>query len=147
MREVFYLPYRKSNAMKILFPAIIMFLISCGSKSAISKKLSGSDSLVITFNLPDSDSVLNIVSTTEKKAIHKLSGFLNGKETGQSQCGYDGNMKFYTDGLEIFPVVFKYSSDSCRRFFFELDGKVMNTSMSNEATGFLKSLGEGRGWY
>jgi hypothetical protein len=140
----------------IFFVIVAVFLFSCGNPSAISKKLSGSDSLVITFNVADSDSVLNIGSTTEKKAIRKLSGFLNGREIEQSQCGYDGNMKFYKNGSEILPVIFKYSNDSCRQFLFELparlnnsggDNKVMSTSMSNEATGFLKSLGEGRGWY
>lgn len=134
--------------MKNIFVVSIMiFLSSCGKQSAISKKLSGSDSLVITFNVPDSDSVLKMVSTTEKNAIRKLSGFLNGKTTGQDQCGYDGNMLFYKKGSQVLPVVFKYSSDSCRRFLFELDNKVMSTKMNNEATGFLKSLAEGRGWY
>ena len=143
--------------MKAIFSVIVgVFLFSCGNPSAISKKLSGSDSLVITFNVADSDSVLNMVSTTEKNAIRKLSGFLNGKSTGQEQCGYDGNMKFYKNGVEVLPVIFKYSNDSCRQFLFELparlihsggDNKVMSTSMSNEATGFLKSLAEGRGWY
>jgi hypothetical protein len=134
--------------MKAIFSIIVaVSFFSCGNPSAISKKLSGSDSLVITFNVADGDSVLNIVSTTEKKAISKLSGFLNGKETDQSQCGYDGNMKFYKNGSEILPVIFKYSNDSCRRFLFEMDNKGMSTKMSNEAIGFLKSLAEGRGWY
>jgi hypothetical protein len=122
-------------------------LFSCGNKSAISKKLSGSDSLVITFNVADSDSVLNMVSTTEKKAIRKLSGFLNGKSTGQDQCGYDGNMKFYKNGVEVLPVIFKYSNDSCRHFLYELDAQVMNTSISKEASEFLKSLSTGKNWY
>jgi len=134
--------------MKTIYSVIItVLLFSCGNQSAISKKLSGSDSLVITFNLPDSDSVLNIVSTNEKKAILKLSGFLNGKPAGQDQCGYDGNMKFYKNGSEVLAVIFKYSNDSCRHFLFELDNNVIRTSMSNEATNFLKSLAEGREWY
>ena len=134
--------------MKPIFSVIVaVSLFSCGNPSAISKKLSGSDSLVITFNVPESDSVLNRVSTTEKNAIRKLSGFLNGKNTGQSPCGYDGNMKFYKNGSEVLPVIFKYSNDSCRHFLFELDNKVMSTKMGDEATGFLKSRADGRGWY
>jgi hypothetical protein len=134
--------------MKTIFSVILAAsLFSCGKPSAISKKLSGSDSLVITFNVPDSDSVLNMVSTTEKNAIRKLSGFLNGKPTGQDPCGYDGNMKFYKKGLEILPVTFKFSNDSCRHFLFELDNKVMSTKMSNEASKFMKSLSEGKNWY
>jgi hypothetical protein len=126
---------------------VALIFSSCGNQSAISKKLSGSDSLVITFNVPDSDSVLNIVNTTEKKAISKISGFLNSKATGQNQCGYDGNIIFYKDGQPLLPVVFKYSNDSCRHFLFELDNRVMSTKMSNEAGGLLKSLKEGRVWY
>lgn len=134
--------------MKAIFSVIVAIsLFSCGNQSAISKKLSDCDSLVITFNVADSDSVLNMVSTTEKNAIRKLSGFLNGKTSGQSQCGYDGNMKFYKNGSELLPVIFQYSNDSCRHFLFELDNKVMSTKMNNEATGFLKSLAEGKGWY
>ncbi len=134
--------------MKAIFSVIIAVAIfSCGNPSAISKKLSGSDSLVITFNVPDSDSVLNMVSTTEKKAIRKLSGFLNGNATGQDQCGYDGNMKFYKNGVEVLPVIFKYSNDSCRQFLFELDNKVMSMKMNSEAADFLKSLAEGKGRY
>jgi hypothetical protein len=134
--------------MKAIFSVIVaVSLFSCGNPSAISKKLSGSDSLVITFNVADGDSVLNIVSTTEKNAIRKISGFLDGKSTGQDQCGYDGNMKFYKNGSQVLPVIFKYSNDSCRQFLFEVDNKVMSTKMSNEAVEFLKSLVEGRGWY
>ena len=124
-----------------------LFLFSCGKQSAISKKLSGSDSLVITFNAPNSDSILSMVTTTEKKAIRKLSGFLNGKATEPKDCGYDGNMVFYQNGSEVLPVIFTYSIDSCHRFLFGLDNKTMSTKMSKEAADFLKSLAEGRGWY
>src|SRR5690349_9811706 len=109
------------------------FLFSCGNQSAISKKLSGSDSLVITFNAPNSDSVIKTVSTTEKKAIQKLAGFMNGKKVGESECGFDGNMIFYSKGETLLPVIFQYSEESCRHFLFEMDNKVMNTKMSNEA--------------
>jgi hypothetical protein len=134
--------------MKTIFSIIVaVSLFSCGNPSAISKKLSGSDSLVITFNVPNVDSVINMVSTTEKKAIRKLSGFLNGKETKQDNCGFDGNMIFFNKGEILQTIIFQYNEDSCRHFLFELDNKVMSTKMGDEATGFLKSLAEGRGWY
>ena len=123
------------------------FLFSCGNESAISKKLSGSDSLVITFNAPNSDSVINIVSTTEKKAIRKLTGFMNGKKEEQRECGFDGNMTFYSKGEVLLPVIFQYNEDSCRHFIFEIDNKVMKTKMNNEAVDFLKSLSCGNRMY
>jgi hypothetical protein len=128
------------------FAGLLLFT-SCGSKSAIENKLSGADSLVITFNIPDTDSVINIVSTTEAKAINKLSGFLNGKETTQSKCGFDGNIKFFKTGQQLLPVVFKYSETGCRFFMYDLDNKVMNVAMGNEAAGFLKNLAEGKASY
>ena len=134
--------------MKAISSIIVsVFLFSCGNKSEISKKLTGADSLVITFNVPDSDSIINMVSSTEKKAIRKLSGFLNGKESTNNKCGFDGNMIFYKQGQELLPVVFKYRDASCRSFMYELDNKVMRREMSNEATNFLESLAEGKNWY
>lgn len=130
-----------------LYIAVILFCFSCGKQSAVSKKLSDCDSLVITFNALDSDSVINEVSTTEKKAIRKLSGFLNGKPGEFDKCGYDGHMIFYKGGKQVMPVVFKYSKESCRHFQYNMDGDHTITGMSNEATNFLKSLAEGKNWY
>ena len=126
---------------------VSVFLISCGNKSTVSKKLTGTDSLVITFNVPDSDSIIKTVSSTEKKAIRKLSGFLDGKESNLHKCGFDGNMIFYKQGQMLLPVVFKFSDPGCRGFMYDSDNKVMSREMSNEAMNFLKSLVEGRGWY
>ena len=126
---------------------ISVFLFSCSNKSEVSKILSGSDSLVITFNSPDSDSVINTVSSTEKKAIRKLSRFLDGKESKLYKCGFDGNMIFFKQGEILLPVIFKYSVAGCSTFMYELDNKVVSREMSNEAMNFLKSLAEGKNWY
>lgn len=110
--------------MKFLFPSvIIVLLVSCGNQSAIGKKLSGSDSLVITFNKPNTDSVINMASTTEKKAIRKLAGFLNGKETKQDSCGFDGNMIFFSKGEILQTVIFQYNDANCRIFFLNWNTK------------------------
>ena len=126
---------------------IVLFCLSCGNKSAINKKLSGCDSLVITFNAPNSDSIVSMVNTKEKKAIGKLAGFLDGKESELYKCGYDGNMVFYKGGQGVLAVAFKFSEDSCRHFVFDIDNKLTSTTMSNEAADFLRSLKEGRSWY
>jgi hypothetical protein len=132
--------------MRILVFLSSLLLVAC-NQSAISKKLSDSDSLVINFNVSGTDAISKTVSATEKSAIRKLIGFMNGKPTGEFKCGYDGNMLFYSNGKELLPVVFKYKEDSCRHFLFELDGKVMSTSMNNEAADFLESLKTGKGSY
>jgi len=126
---------------------VSVFLFACGNQSAVSKKLTGADSLVITFNVPDSDSVIKTVSTTEKKAIRKLASFMNGKKAEDGLCGFDGNMIFYSKGETLLPVIFQYSEEGCRHFLFEMDNKVMNTKMSNEAVDFLKSLSGGTSMY
>jgi len=134
--------------MKFLFPAvIIMLLVSCGTKSAVSKKLSGCDSLVITFNVHNSDSIMNIVNTTEKKAIRKLANFLKGDNTMQYKCGYDGSMVFYKKEEKVMAVVFNYTETGCRNFLYDMENILISTRMSNEAASFLESLGAGRNWY
>jgi hypothetical protein len=134
-------------AMKTQGLLFVVLVFSACSRSAIQKKLAGCDSLVITFNAPNSDSVINVVSTTETKAISKLARFMDGKPAEQYKCGYDGNMIFFKAGHQVLPVVFKYSEEGCRHFMFDLDNKVMSSQMSNEAVDFLKSLAEGNNTY
>lgn len=125
---------------------IIVFFTAC-SGSVTSKKIAGTDSLVITFNLPNSDSVIKTVSTTEKKAIQKFISLVDGKEVKLYKCGYDGNMVFYSKGEIVLPVIFKYTEEGCRHFLFDMDNKVMSTVMTIEGAELLKSLVEGKEWY
>lgn len=137
--------YRIIYLMLFALPGAL--LAGCGKGSATSQALAGCDSVVITFNIPNGDSVVNRVSTTEKNAIKKLAAYLEGKELKQQDCGFDGNLTFFKSGEAILPVVFQYNTDSCRRFLFSLEGKTISTKMSNDAADFLKSLAEGRDWY
>lgn len=131
---------------KLLLLLIIGALTSCNS-SAVQKKLKGCDSLVVTFNVANTDSVFKTVSTTDTKAIQKLSRFMSGKKTELYKCGYDGNMAFFRNGQQVLPVVFKYSEEGCRHFLFDLDNKVISCAMSNEAVDFLQSLSQEKSWY
>jgi len=129
---------------------LLFFLAACFftcKRSAIKNKLSESDSLVITFNVPNSDAVTRTVSAVEKNAIRKVIGFVNGRETEKLKCGHDGNLIFYKDGKEILPVVFKYREKNCEHFLLEVDGKLIHTKMSGEAVDFLHSLELGKTWY
>lgn len=132
----------------VLFLLVAGLLSSCGKNdSPVRKKLRGCDSLVVTFNMPDADSVINIVSTTDTKAIQKLARFLDGKPADKNDCGFDGNMQFFKAGTQVLPVVFKYSKTGCRVFTFDLDNTVMKTEMTNDAADFLQSLTENKPWY
>jgi hypothetical protein len=125
---------------------MVVVSASC-SNSAVAKKLSGSDSLVITFNIPNSDSIIKTVTTTESNAIDKVVDFIDNKPAKEFKCGYDGNLIFFSKGRVLLPVVFKYKEANCRHFLFELDGKLMSTKMNNEAADFLESLEQGKIFY
>ena len=125
----------------------VCLLISCGNTSAISKQLSGSDSLVINFNVPQTSNIQNTLTTTEKTAIKKLANYVDSKTAEAYKCGYDGNLMFYKKGTLQGDVSFNYSGDSCHHFIMLLNGELAPITMSNEAADFLKSLSAGKTWY
>ena len=133
--------------MRLFVFAFTVLIIAGCKNSVVEKKLSGSDSLVITFNVPNSDSIIKTVTATESKAIDKIIDFIDAKPVEQFKCGYDGNLIFFSRGKVLLPVIFKYKEANCRHFFFELDGKLMSTKMNNEAADFLESLEEGKIFY
>jgi hypothetical protein len=133
--------------MKYLIILVIISITYSCKNSIIKSKLSGSDSLVITFNEPNSDIITKTVSTEEITAIKKFIRFVNKKETEKFKCGYDGNMIFFRDGKEQLPIVFKYKEKDCQHFLFEIDGKILSTKMNQECADLLESLEEGKTWY
>ncbi len=134
------------TGMRIFLLAGLIIVTSCGG-SVVSKKLAVADSLVITFNIPNSDSVIKTVSTTEGKAIQKFISLVDGKKGELYKCGYDGNMVFFSKGEIVLPVIFKYTEEGCCHFLFDMDNKVMSTEMTIEGAELLKSLVEGKEWY
>jgi hypothetical protein len=127
-------------------PVFFILLVAC-SDSAVTKKLSGSDSLVISFNAPNSDSIIKTLSATQANAIRKMAGFIDTKAVQEFKCGYDGHLIFYSKGQAMLPVVFKYREADCRHFLFEWEGKTMSTKLSGEAADFLESLEKGSSSY
>jgi hypothetical protein len=126
----------------------MLFLITaCKPSASWQKSISASDSLVINFNEPNSNTINNTVSTTEKKAIQKLAGFLKTKSSKEFKCGYDGNMMFYEEGKLTADVSFNYSGEDCKHFMLLENGELLSIEMKNEAADFLKSLREGKNWY
>jgi len=126
----------------------VVLLISCGGNgSAISEQLAGSDSLVIHFNTPQSNTIEKTVTTTERTAIKKLINYVDGKASEAFKCGYDGNLLFYKKGALAGDVSFNYSGDGCHHFMMLVNDQLTPTTMSNEAASFLKSLAEGKDWY
>ena len=142
---LFYLSVMKWVSLVSLFTVFVL-LTAC-SDSAVSKKLSASDSLVISFNAPNSDSIVKTFSATQKNAIRKMADFIDAKTTKEFKCGYDGNLIFYSNGQTLLPVVFKYKQTDCHHFLFEWEGKTMSTKMSKEAADFLESLEKGSNSY
>ena len=87
------------------------------------------------------------MQATDPAAIRKVIGFIDASPAKESQCGYDGKMFFYEKGQQIQEVDFQMGIDSCRRFTFFLDGKLISTKMNNEAADFFGSLQRGQLWY
>jgi hypothetical protein len=140
----------------LLIVLLVTAFVSCKESSVISKQLAGSDSLEINFNEPGTNNISKTVIATEYKAIKKLAGFVDSKETEAYQCGYDGNLMFYKEGKLVGNVAFNYSGDGCHHFILMFNNlsstgvktnNLFSTAMSNEAVDFLKSLAEGKGWY
>lgn len=126
---------------------IIIFLASCSGTSPINKHLSGSDSLVINFTAPQSDSVAKSVTTTDNTAIDKIISFVDGKEAEKFKCGYNGSLLFFSKRKLLTEVNFNYAEAGCSHFLLSIDSKLVSTLMSNEAVDFLKSLADGKDWY
>ena len=134
--------------MKSFFFIIIVCFNSCSNHdSVITKQLSESDSLVINFNIPQTDSIAKTITTTESKAINKLIMYADAKTAEACKCRYDGNLMFYKNSILVGDVSFNYSGDGCRHFIMLVNDKLILTAMSNEAADFLKSLAEGQGYY
>lgn len=133
--------------LRLLVFSCIFSILSCSQNTAVSKKLSGCDSLVINFNDLQTGSTTRTVNTTSKQAINRLSEFVSARETELFKCGYDGNMLFFEKGKMVSDVSFNYSLEDCRHFMLVADEKLTSTKMSNEAADFLKSLAEGKNVY
>lgn len=97
--------------------------------------------------MPNTDSVIKTVSTTDLNAINKLAGFLNGKEAEQFKCGYDGNLVFYKEGQTLVTAAFKYTEDGCEHILFDSGKETKSVIMNAEAKSFFKNLLEEKGWY
>jgi hypothetical protein len=108
----------------------------------VGPELSGSDSLVVQFNIPGTDTISNILNATDRNAINELIGFIDSKNALARKCRYDGNLMFYKKGNLTGDVSFNYTADSCRQFIMELNGELIRSQMSNKAADFLRSLSE-----
>lgn len=134
--------------MKKITGLLFITAIYCSCKqSAIQQSFSAADSLVIHFKNEQAGVITKTIQTTESKAINKIIDFIDGKETENFKCGYDGKMFFYNKGKQIQEVDFKMSNEVCNHFAFMLNGKLINTSIKSEAVDFLDALEKGLPFY
>src|SRR5687767_15909149 len=116
--------------MKLLFIFGYFCLLACNNSSPENKKLSQSDSLVINFNRPQSDTIAKTISTTEAVAIKKLAGFIDSEASPAYKCGYNGNILFYKKDSLVADVAFNYG-EGCRHFIQIIADQLSSTKMSN----------------
>jgi len=126
---------------------LLLILTACSNPSAIKEQLSGSDSLVVQFNIPGTDTIQNTLIATDRNAINELIGFIDSKRNSVHVCRYDGNLMFYKKGNLTGDVSFNYSTDSCQYFIQVINGEASATKMSNKASDFLKGLSNGQKAY
>ena len=131
----------------ILFSLLLIsFYCSC-KQSAIKQSFSSADSLVIYFKNEQAGLITKTIQTTESKAINRMIDFMDGKESADFKCGYDGKMFFYNKGQQLQEVDFQMTGDTCNHFAFMLNGKLISTKMKNEAVDFLDALEKGMPYY
>lgn len=134
--------------MKIfIIPILLICSVTACKQSAVKQSFSSADSLVIHFKDEQAGTVTKTVQTTESNAMNRMIEFIDAKETEQFKCGYDGKMFFYKKGVQVQEVDFKMKNDSCNHFAFLLNGKLVNTKMSDEAVDFLDALEKGMPYY
>ena len=130
----------------LLFLFILLIATAC-NKSALQKKLDDANGLTLKFfDANNTDSIIKIVKTTDEKAIEKMTGFVDGKKSENLKCSFTGIMLFTNKGTEIQTINFS-TKNNCEHFFYNIDGKVISTKMSNEAADFLNVLYSGRNFY
>ena len=126
--------------MRFLILFLTVLFAACSGNTDVSGKLSGSDSLIINFYVPGSETVAETMNTTEEAAIRRLTEFISAKQTELYKCGYDGNLLFFEKGKPVSDVSFKFSDESCRHFVMDIKGELVATKMSNQAADFLNDL-------
>ena len=134
--------------MKYPFFFFLAALTFCSChQSAIRQSFLPADSLVIHFKDEQAGIVTKTVQTAESKAISRIVDFMDGKAIEQLNCGYDGKMFFYSKGQQIQEADFKMKDEACNHFAFLLNGKLVNTKMSEEAVVFFDALEKGIPYY
>lgn len=130
----------------LFITAAVILLCSC-KQSAIKQSFSGADSVVIHFKDEQAGVITKTVQTAESKAINRIIEFVDAKGTEEFKCGYDGKMFFYNNGEKLQEVDFKMKDPACNHFSFLINGKIINTKMSDEAIDFLDALEKGMPYY
>ena len=132
---------------KLFLIASVIILATACNNSVLQQKLDDANGLTVKFfDANNPDSIIKIVKTTDEKAIEKMTGFVDGKISENLKCGFTGIMLFINNGTEIQTVNFN-TQNNCEHFSYNIDGKIINSKMTNEAADFLNALYSGRNFY
>ena len=133
--------------MRLLLICGLIFLFSSCKQSAIKQSFSAADSVVVHFKDEQAGIITKTVQTAEANAINRIVEFIDAKETEEFKCGYDGKIFFFNKGQRLQEVDFKMKDAACNHFAFLLNGKLINTKMSDEAIDFFDGLEKGMPYY
>ena len=130
--------------MKQLLPALaIIIFASCKeSATALTEKITGSDSMAINWFKGDGsmDTVISVQMIRDKASINTLAKMAGGYVQKSKPCGYDGSIHFFKINQVIQDIRFRMNDASCTQFEFILDHKPYTTELTAEAKQLLQSL-------
>ncbi|GAC1452034.1 MAG: hypothetical protein NVSMB7_14680 [Chitinophagaceae bacterium] len=87
------------------------------------------------------------MATTDRDAIKKFIGYMNGQSTQAQHCGYDGAINFYKGDALLQAVPFNYSNPGCRHFHVGFNNTSQELKMNSETADFIAALLQGKTHY
>lgn len=142
--------YVKMQTMRYL-PVISIYtlLLSCGDAASsgagkLDKISIDADSMVVNYYTPARDSLLYSYSTTNRANIDKLLGYVQGKTTEVTKCGFDGDIELYKSRQMVMAIDFKMKDNICRHYSILLNNQAFNVAMTPEALQFMERMRRGQ---
>lgn len=126
--------------MRNFFLAVtLLFTVSC-NQFWISGILDRADEAEIQFYSKDStDNNLSVIRITDADELKKIETFISEKESKQFKCGYDGTIRFKSNGQILIDTEFNLQPD-CRHIAFVLNNKVQFRELTEEGEKYLLQL-------
>jgi hypothetical protein len=123
---------------------VVLCIVGCNKQGKLLKeRIDNADSVAINYFKGDGsmDTVVTVKIIRDKKGIAKLANFItSGSSIQMGNCGYDGSLHFFKMNQVVQDVDFRMNDETCRRFYYSLDGRQTAAPLSVEAKDFLLTI-------